>query len=137
MTLSITIKVDNEELATINEIPYKKSMNGQQEMETGYDLHQDEASNFSLRYFGSQLGYEVTTLDRLSQQIGSDANTYLFWELLINGGFSQHGVDSTFPNDGDDIEWNYTRYTTERHAGTRYDKVRSTKLVGGRGTPSA
>jgi len=94
-------------------------------MESAYDLHRDPAFNFSLRYFGSQLGYEITELDGLSQQAGSDANTYLFWELLINGAFSQHGLDSTFPADGDQIEWNYTRYAEERHAGTRYENLRS------------
>jgi hypothetical protein len=125
MTLGITINVNNVQIATIDDIPFIQGMNVQQAMEAAYDMQHAPAFGYSLRYYGSPLGYEVTELDGLSQQAGADANTYLFWELLINGAFSQHGIDSTFPADGDQIEWNYIYYAEERHSGTRYEKLRS------------
>lgn len=125
MALSMTISVQDSQVANINGIPFTAGMNVQRAMEDAYNTNPGQAYNFSLRYFGSELGYEVVVLDSIDQQAGSDPDAFLFWELLINGTISQHGVDGTFPADGDQIEWNYTRYVTERHAGTRYEKIRA------------
>src|SRR5689334_17410937 len=100
------IKVDGNKIAAIDDITFTAGVNVQQVMEAAYNLENDPAWRFMLQYFGSGLGYEVTGLAGLIQQAGSAPGIYLFWELLINGEFSQHGVDSTYPADGDQIEWN-------------------------------
>jgi len=75
-----------------------------------------------LQYFGRDLGYEATMIDNISQQAGTDA--FLFWELSIDGNISSTGIDGTILNDGDEIEWNYTAYSSETHDSTRYKRLK-------------
>ena len=132
MPISMTISVENMQVAEIDAIPYQSGMNVQQAMEQAYNLHQDPAYNFTLRYFGEVLGYFVSTLDGIITQVGSDPDTFLFWELLVNGQPPQQGIDNTFLSDGDVVGWNYTNYAAERHAGTAHEQIRSL-LAAGRG----
>jgi hypothetical protein len=125
MATSMTISVEGVQVAEIDAIPYQSGMNVQQAMEQAYNLHQDPAYNFLLNYFGDELGYFVSTLDGVITQVGSDPNTYLFWELFVNGIPPNTGIDSTFLSDGDTVGWNYTHYVAERHAGTAHERIRS------------
>ncbi len=126
MPLSLVIRVFDVQVGAINGIPFTTGMNVQQAMEAAYNLGTDPAFHFTLEYFGS-LGYEVTMLDGLSAQVGSDAGTYLFWELLRNGTPSDTGIDATFPDDGDELGWSYTSFVDQRHLGTRHDEIRSVR----------
>jgi Domain of unknown function (DUF4430) len=134
MGLTVTISIFDDPIAEIEQVPYASGMNVQQAMQSAYDA--DPATRpvvrFAIEYFGSSLGYELTTLDSIAAQNGGDGQSWLFWELLINGQPSPTGIDETFPADGDTIGWNYTLYSTERHAGTRYETIRS--LVASRST---
>jgi hypothetical protein len=124
MALSVTISVLGQQVTKVSNVPFTQGMNVQQAMEGAYATPPiTEVKGFSLRYFGA-LGYELVTLDSISGQAGGDKTTFLFWELQINGQFVQHGIDETYPKDGDAIEWNYICYSEERHAGTRYEKIR-------------
>ncbi len=125
MALSMTISIQGSQVAAIDNIPFTGGTNVQHAMEVAYNTMPGRGYNFSLRYFGPQLGYQVVVLDNISQQGGSDPDAFLFWELLINGVISRDGVDGTFPADGDQIGWNYTGYVRERHAGTRYEEIRA------------
>lgn len=121
MALTMNISVMNSQVTSIPNIPYRQNMNVQQAMEAAYD---PPIVAFTLQFFGSP-GYELMNLDSLANQVGGDGNTFLFWELLINGQFSQTGIDETILNDGDVIGWNYTSYTEDLHAGTRYETMRN------------
>jgi hypothetical protein len=126
MSLTVTISILGDAVATIQDVPYESGINVQQVMQSAYDADPAARSTlaFDVEYFGSSLGYELTTLDGIAGQAGGDGNTYLFWELLINGQPSATGIDQTFPADGDTVEWNYLTYTAQ-HAGTRHETIRS------------
>ena len=124
MTVKMTISVTGTQVGEIDEIPYQSGMNVQLAMEEAYNLHTDKAYTFSLQYFGSALGYEVTALDSIANQVGSDSDTYVFWALYINGAFQPVGIDSARLHDGDIIEWNYQAFDPEQHGGTRHEQIR-------------
>jgi len=124
MTVTITVSITGMRVGEINQISYRPQMNVQRAMEEAYNLHSDQAFNFSLRYFGSKLGYEVVTLDGIANQVGSDFDTYVFWALSVNGTLSPTGIDSTHLNDGDTIGWNYQAFEPAQHRGTRHEKIR-------------
>jgi hypothetical protein len=126
MGLTVTISIFDNAIATIEDVPYQSGMNVQQAMQSAYDADPARSvARFALEYFGSSLGYELTTLDAIASQAGGDGQSWLFWELLINGQPSPTGIDETFPVDGDTVGWNYMLYSTERHAGTRYEAIRN------------
>ncbi|MGB6164698.1 MAG: DUF4430 domain-containing protein [Pseudonocardiaceae bacterium] len=99
-------------------------MNVQRAMEEAYNLHSDQAFNFSLQYFGSNLGYEVVILDSIANQVGSDSGAYVFWALSINGTLSPTGIDGAHLNDGDSVEFNYQSFEPAQHEGTRHEEIR-------------
>jgi len=131
MALTVAISIFGQAIAAVDSVPYQTGTNVQQAMQTAYDSDPaiQRTLQFQLEYFGEQLGYELTTLDAIAAQVGGDAETFLFWELLINGQISQTGIDQTYPADGDTIGWNYTIYTAERHAGTRYEAIHEAHLA--------
>jgi len=124
MALKMTLSITDVPVAEIDQIPYQSGMTVQLAMEEAYNFHSDKAFNFSLQYFGSDLGYEVITLDTIANQVGSDSDTYVFWALSINGALSPTGIDNTVLNDGDSIEWNYQAFEPARHGGTRHEQIR-------------
>jgi hypothetical protein len=126
MAVTITVSITGVKVREIDQISYHPHMNVQSAMEEAYNLHSDRAFNFSLQYFGSNLGYEVTVLDGIANQVGSDfdSHAYVFWALSINGTFSPTGIDDTHLNDGDSIEWNYQAFEPAQHGGTRHEKIR-------------
>lgn len=125
MAVKITISITEVQVAEIDQIPYRSGMNAQGAMEEAYNLHRDKAFNFSLQYFGSNLGYEVITLDGIANQTGSDSGAYVFWALSINGILSPTGIDSTQLNDGDSVAWNYQAFEPAKHGGTRHEEIRN------------
>lgn len=125
MTVRITISITGVQVAEIDQISYEPNMNVQRAIEEAYNLHSDKAFNFSLQYFGSELGYEVITLDGISNQVASDFGAYIFWALSVNGTFSPTGIDDTALNDGDSVEWNYQAFEPAQHSGTRHEQIRN------------
>lgn len=131
MSVTLRIKIQGDQVGQDIAVPYRAGMNVQQLLEAAYDS-QPKLQNtlrFAATYFGSALGYELTALDGIVPQSGADLETFFFWELLIDGKYSQHGMDQSFPQDGDAVEWDYTMYVNERHAGTRHEQIRDL-LVG-------
>lgn len=124
MSITMTLSLNGNEISQVDNIPFTAGMNIQQAMEAAYGLTPGHSYNFSLQYFGTELGYEVVTLDSIANQIGSDPNSYLFWALYINGTFSPTGIDSTVLQDGDQIGWDFEGFSPEAHAGTRHEHVR-------------
>jgi hypothetical protein len=127
MALAVTISVFETPVTRIDNLPYGAGVNVQQAMEIAYnaDPAGRKVVQFTLEYFGASLGYELTALDAIGAQSGGDGETFLFWELSINGQISETGIDQTYPADGDTIGWDYTIYSAERHAGTRYEALRT------------
>jgi|SRR5450756_108032 len=125
MSITMVLSLNGSEIGQIDNILFTASMNVRQAMEAAYGLTPGHTYNFSLQYFGSELGYEVVTLDSIANQVGSDPDSYIFWALYVNGQLSPTGIDSTVLNDGDRIDWNYQAYSSEVHAGTRYEQMRN------------
>jgi hypothetical protein len=124
MAVKITISITGVPVGEIDQIPYQSGMNVQLAMEKAHSLHSDKAFNFSLQYFGGELGYEVTILDSIVNQVGSNSGAYVFWALSVNGTLSPTGIDSTQLNDGDSVEWNYQAFEPAQHSGTRHEQIR-------------
>jgi Domain of unknown function (DUF4430) len=129
MAVKITVSITGAQVGEIDHISYHTHMNVQHTMEEAYNLHGDRAFNFSLQYFGGNLGYEVVTLDNIANQVGSDSGAYVFWVLSVNGTLSPTGIDNTHLNDGDIAEWNYQIFEPARHEGTRHEEIRNVLRV--------
>jgi hypothetical protein len=131
MAVTVTISVLGTQVAVIEDLAYVSGMNVQQVMEAAYAAEmtspQKAVVEFTLEYYGPSFGYELLTLDSISLQVGADGGTSIFWELLVNGQMTTTGIDSTYPNDGDSIQWNYTIYSPDRHSGTRYEALRGSR----------
>jgi len=104
-------------------VPFASGMNVQDALEAGFQTHADPRFSFALKYFGT-LGYEVTELDSIANQVGSEPDSYLFWALYVNGILSPTGIDQTGLSDGDQVKWRYQRYMADEHAGTRHEAIR-------------
>jgi hypothetical protein len=125
MAVKITVSITGVQVGEIAHISYHPHMNVQRAMEEAYNLHGDRAFNFSIQYFGSNLGYEVVTLDSIANQVGSDSGAYVFWALSVNGTLSPTGIDGTHLNAGDSVEWNYQAFEPAQHEGTRHEEIRA------------
>lgn len=124
MSLSMTISVCGSHVAETAKIPYSPGLNVHQAMEAAYNLSPNHIYAFDLEYFGQQLGYEVIGIDNITSQSGPAYGIFTFWALYINGQLSETGIDETILHDGDEIGWNYERYSEEAHGGTRYEQIR-------------
>lgn len=133
MTINMKIDLLGNQIGQIEGIPYSQDMSVQSAMEAAHNVGTDHAYNFSLEYFGTNLGYEVVTLDSVSIQNGSDPNVFLFWALYVNEHLSNTGIDETILNDGDLIGWNYEAYNPDLHSGTRVQRIRDAARTRGRG----
>lgn len=120
MSVSITISVFGTVARQLPGIPWQSGMNVQNAMEQAYQS--GTGYGFTVQYFGAQLGYEAVSIDNIAAQSGTDS--YLFWELSLNGQIAQNGMDTTILSDGDQVGWNYTQYSIQQHAGSRYEAVR-------------
>lgn len=124
MSVKMTISINGQIDRTFSNLAWHPGMNVQQAMEIAYGS--EKGYDFALQYFGSDLGYEVVMLDNISQQAGTDS--FLFWQLSIDGQISKVGIDEAMLNDRDEIEWNYTPYVSETHDETRYQNLRKAVL---------
>lgn len=94
-------------------VPYI-GVNVQSIMENAYKQAQSPATpdpfEFTVTYFGNSqnpqfpayLGYEIESLCHLP------SNAQFYWSLLINSTPSASGADTTYPNPGDIVAWQYT-----------------------------
>ncbi|MFC8848411.1 MULTISPECIES: DUF4430 domain-containing protein [unclassified Micromonospora] len=123
------LQVFDNTVGKIDNIPYASGLTVHQAMEQAFDQHTAKAYSFVIRYYGRNLGYFVSMIDELSNQTGSDPNTFVFWELSVNGKIADSGADTTVLHDGDEIGWNYLGYAPGRHDGTVYERVRDRHLT--------
>jgi hypothetical protein len=129
MAVKMTVSIAGVQVGEIDQIAYHPDMNVQLAMEEAYNLHSDKAFNFSIQYFGSNLGYEVVTLDGIANQVGSDSGAYVFWALSVNGTLSPTGIDGTDLNDDDSVEWNYQAFEPAQHSGTRHEQIQNVLMA--------
>ena len=121
MSIRMTISINSQLDRTFPSIVWQSGMNVQQAMEAAYGM--ETGYDFAIQFFGASLGYEVVMIDNISQQAGTDA--FLFWELSVNNTISNTGIDHTILNDGDEVEWNYTPYSSPVHDQTRYRHIKA------------
>ena len=114
---------DNSSQGTFPDIAWQSGMDVHA-METAFGS--ESGYDFALQYFGPDLGYEAIMIDNIFQQAGTD--TFLFWQLSVNGKVSNTGIDETILNDNDEVEWNYTAYSSQAHGQTRYKRLREAVL---------
>ncbi len=94
-------------------------MNVQQLLEAAYNqVHDASEFMYGLEFFGSYqpepLGYMVTMVDGVSDL----PNEAVYWALLVNGQYSQFGIDLTILQDGDVVTLNNESYVPATHTGT-------------------
>jgi hypothetical protein len=118
MSIGLTITVNGTVVRTVPPIPFTSGMNAQNALEAAYVS--GGSYSFLLQYYGA-LGYEVTTIDQIAAQQGTDAAYY--WQFFYNGQSAQQGIDETFLNDGDQLDFAYTCYDMTLHAGTRLEAI--------------
>ena len=121
MPVTITISINDSQVRSLNDIQWHSGMNVQDAMETAYGT--SPGYGFVLQYFGKDLGYEAVAIDGILSQSGTDE--YLFWQLSIDGVIADKGIDETILKDGDEVEWDYTRYVEQTHRGTRYSALKA------------
>ncbi|WBB80410.1 DUF4430 domain-containing protein [Micromonospora sp. WMMD882] len=129
MSVRMRLQVFGNTVGKIDNIAYAPGLTVRQAMERAFDQHTAKAYHFEMRYYGQSLGYLVSMIDDLSDQIGSDPGTFVFWELSVNGKIADTGVDTTVLHDGDEIGWDYLAYTPGRHDSTLYQRVRDRRLT--------
>src|SRR5580693_5908353 len=95
-------------------VPFGFGMTARQVLEQAFVLGQTAAKPdpfvYTLQFFGysesaqfpGYLGYEIESIGGLMN------NSQFFWDLLIDGVSSSSGADTTFPNPGGTITWQYT-----------------------------
>jgi hypothetical protein len=124
MPVTVEILINGSQVESVNNVPSQPGMNVQQAMEAAYIANPSLQSvlRFDARFFGP-MGYELMMLNGISVQSGADKTTFLFWELLVDGVEPSRGIDETPVQDGDVVTWNYIRYGSEKHDGTRREEI--------------
>lgn len=125
MTIATAIQINGAAVRSLPPVPWSSGMSVQTVLEKAYT--QGTGYSYLLQYFGPQLGYEVMALDGIAAMQGADVSFY--WQLLVNGISASQGIDSTFPNDGDSLTFNYSVYNPVHHVGTRLEAVVNTKAA--------
>ena len=112
----ITIQaIDNDSNQLFSySVPFEFEINVQQLLERAFVLEQTTSNPdpfvYTVEYFGysefegfpGYLGYEIERIQDLS------SNDDFFWQLQVNGAVSSTGADTTFPNPGATVTWQYT-----------------------------
>ena len=95
-------------------VPFEFEINARQLLERAFVISQEPDNTdpflYTVEYFGysessqfpGYLGYEIESIASLPN------NDSFFWDLIINGISSQTGADTTFPNPGATVLWQYT-----------------------------
>jgi hypothetical protein len=95
-------------------VPFTSEITALQVMEQAFVLAQTHTTSdpflFTLEYYGysqsvpypGYLGYEVESI------AGLPSNSQFYWELLVNGVASSSGANTTYPNPGSTVTWQYT-----------------------------
>jgi hypothetical protein len=93
-------------------VPFSLEVSARQLLEQAFVLGQSATPDpflFTLEYYGysespqypGYLGYEVESIAGLSN------SAQYYWELLVNGVSSSSGADTTYPNPGAIVTWQY------------------------------
>lgn len=114
ISISLSVTKSGQVLTNIPSVQLQAGANVQTAMEAAYNGQNPHQIGFSIKYFGSALGYLVTEIDGISSQ----AN--LYWILYVNGNISNLGIDSEILNDGDKVEFRYEQYSASVHGNTVY-----------------
>jgi len=120
INIKISVVKNGQVLTPPLPVQLQDGANVQMAMEAAYNGNTNPHQiGFSLKYFGSALGYLVTEIDGLSSQ----AN--LYWILYVkssgsNWTISNLGIDHEILNDGDQVEFRYEPYSVATHGNTVY-----------------
>lgn len=125
MTIATIIQINGAAVRSLPPVTWTSGISAQNVLEQAYT--QGSSYSYLLQYFGPQLGYEAMAFDGIAAVQGADVGFY--WQLLLNGTPTPQGIDSTFPNDGDTLAFNYIVYNAETHAGTRLEAVAKAKAA--------
>lgn len=123
MSIGLSISVNGGVVRTLPPINFTAGMNAQNALEAAYAG--GGGYGFQLQYFGD-MGYEVTVIDGLAAQQGSDVAFY--WQFFYNGVSAAQGIDQTLLSDGDALNFSYTLYDVTQHSGTRLESIHKALL---------
>lgn len=128
MSVTMKIEVVGQEVATTAGVAWHQGITGIQVMQEIVNFYESNPAMkpvvaYKLKNYGPGNDMLIA-LDNIEMQLGADGHTFIFWELLLNGQASNFGIDELHPADGDRIEWNFTRYSSEQHDGTIYEALR-------------
>jgi hypothetical protein len=95
-------------------VPFEFGMSAKHLLERAFVLGQTAGERdpflYTVEYFGysesaqfpGYLGYEIESI------AGFSNNAQFFWDLILDGVSSTSGADTTFPNPGGTVVWQYT-----------------------------
>lgn len=98
-------------------VPYEFEITAHQVLERAFVIEQNSSLPdpfiFTQRYYGysqvaeypGYLGYEIESI------CGYANETNFYWDLIVDGVSSSIGADSTYPNPGGSVSWQYTGVT--------------------------
>jgi hypothetical protein len=122
--LPITLRaVDNEgQIRFEYSVPFDFGISVKQLLERAFVLAQTSAKAdpfvYTIEYFGysqssqfpGYLGYEIESIAELPN------NAQFYWDLLLDGVSASSGADTTYPNPGGTVLWQYTAIPAEPSA---------------------
>jgi Domain of unknown function (DUF4430) len=100
-TVSLKVTVLDTDIVAID-VPWTSGMNAKELLEAAYDTGQDPGYEFSLAYYGSDLGYMVEEFEQIGDQLN------LYWQFLVNGQWSPRGIDQVSLEAGDAVLFRYS-----------------------------
>lgn len=100
-------------------IPWQSNLNVHKALEIAYNQVQNHSIfSFAIDFYGTSqqvpYGYFVIMMNNIYDLPGQR----IYWALTVNGSYSQRGIDYTYLNDGDVIQFANTTYNAEEHKGT-------------------
>jgi|SRR5271166_908769 len=103
-------------------VPFSLGITARQVLEHAFVLGQTPGNVdpfvYTLEYFGysestqfpGYLGYEIESIAGLAN------SKQLFWDLLVDGVSSSSGADTTYPNPGSTVLWQYSAIPATHNA---------------------
>ena len=110
---SVSVEIVGGETTTV---AWSAGMNVQDALEAAHNAA--PKLTFNLQYFGSTYGYMVVMINGTYDSFPAAEGPAYFWDLYVNGVWSQHGIDGTILNDGDVVSFTFVQVDPEAHAGT-------------------